>query len=250
MSRNYFEEQYKGILYAIEKQEPHPSRNGYVRKLFGQTLRIDLNDGFPVITGRKIFWKKALDEWHWMWYGHTNINILLGSGITWWKPWADERGELGPTYGHQIRKFGWVVDQVKEAKREIMNNGRRAVVTFWNPIDNTNTKLPPCYTSWNYVRIGDQLHMDFNIRSSDVFLGLPTDIIIGAMSLIKMADLCNLKYGTLKINIADAHNYENNLLPAQQYLSEPHYELPKFDYKIYGVTDYKHGPVIVGKLNV
>lgn len=255
---NHYETQYKLLLNKIMYQGTvENGRNGQVMMLFGQSIGHDMTLGFPVITGRKIFWKKAMAEFRWMWKGETNVQELRDQNVPWWDHWADENGELGPTYGAHIRNFGgyWTADddggtdQINECQAELLNEGRRAVLTFWHPDDNRHTKLPPCYTSMTFVRQGEKLHMDFAIRSSDTAVGLPYDMIIGAMFLNEMAAICNLKPVHLRLNLANAHVYENCWTPVEEYLARPMHDLPRFDGDR-NIEGYKCEPHIHMPLNV
>lgn len=248
---NKFEEDYRSLLSRILMNgHVEHSRAGEVQMLFGETLMIDLQEGFPIVTAKKIFFDKAKAEFWWMWYGSTNVKQLRAQGIEWWDEWADEFGDLGPTYGHQVRNFGNKCDQIKECHSQIVNHGRRAVLTFWNPNDNKNTKLPPCYTSMVFVRIGSELHMEFNIRSSDVGVGLPYDIVLGALFLNEMAKLTLCRPRFMKVNLSNAHNYTNNNAAAYDYLDAPYYEAPQLETNgNYALPNYQSGKVIKMILN-
>jgi len=221
---------------------------------FNQGFNIDLRKGFPIITGKKIFFDKAYAEFNWMIQGMHTTNYLNKNGITWWNEYADANGDLGHTYGHQIRDFGGGlhkdlqgIDQLELAIHELRYNSRRAVVSFWNPHDMSKTPLPPCYTSMTFVRINDSLNMQMVIRSSDTFLGLPYDIVIGALFLIRIAEHLELTPCFLGLSLANAHMYLNHKHAYNTYMKSEMFRLPKFHEGI--LRRYTHGDYIKAKMN-
>ena len=245
------EHQYKllcnTILYYGEAKS---SRAGMVRSLFGKQIGADLEQEFPMLTGKKIYFEKARAEWMWMYQGKTDIRYLNDHGIKWWNPYANEEGDVGKVYGHQIRNFNDKIDQWTLCKEEIENNSRRALITFWNPVDEPWQSLPPCYSNFNFVRMGDKLNMVMNIRSSDVAVGLPYDMIIGAMALHEMAVQTGLKPKYISYSLADAHIYANNAVPLEEYLAAPMYKTPEYNPEFQTLGDYNSGPYIKMKMNV
>lgn len=243
-----FETKYKQLLMRCMLQEDLiENRTGVNTKvLFNQSFNIDMNQGFPILTGKKIFFDKAFAEFNWIYSGRTDLEYLEKHNVNWWKPFA-KNNKLGKIYGYQVRKFNGTFDQVKYCIDEIKNNSRRAVITFWNPTDLKEQALPCCYTSFEFVRINNKLNMRMNFRSSDLFLGLPYDIIVGALFLIKISEACNLQPNQLGISISNAHIYENHFNEVKEYYSRPNYDLP--EYKNEKLINYKSFDYIKTKLN-
>lgn len=227
---NQFEREYKQLLMrCLLQQDLIQNRTGVNTKvLFNQSFNINLNQGFPILTGKKIFFDKAFAEFNWIYSGRTDLEYLEKHNVNWWKPFA-KNNKLGKVYGYQVRNFNGNFDQVKYCINEIKNNSRRAVITFWNPTDLKEQVLPCCYTSFEFVRINNKLNMRMNFRSSDLFLGLPYDIIVGALFLIEISKACNLKANELGISISNAHIYENHFKEIKEYNSRPYYDLPKYE---------------------
>lgn len=224
-----FEKKYKKLLQkCLNKGIETSNRTGVnTVKLFNQTFNINLNLGFPIITGKKIFFKKALAEFLWIYNGRTDLDFLHKHNIFWWDNFLMDNNTLGKVYGHQIRNFNSVIDQVKYCIKEINNNSRRAVITLWNPSELKEQALPCCYTQFNFVKQNNKLNMTMHFRSSDMFLGLPYDIIVGALFLIKISKATNLQPNKLGINLADAHIYTNQVKEVKQYLKAVTYQLPE-----------------------
>ena len=218
-------------------------------KLFNQTFNISLNKGFPIVTGKKIFFNKALAEFKWIYEGRTDLKYLQDNNINWWDNFAINN-KLGKIYGYQIRNFNGSFDQVKYVINEINNNSRRAIITLWNPVELKEQALPCCYTQLNFVRVGRHLNMSINFRSSDLFLGLPYDIIFAALFLHTIANECKLIPYELGVNIADAHVYQCHKDNVKEYYTSINYNLPKLlgDYNTYKLDNYKHSKFIKSKL--
>jgi thymidylate synthase len=248
---NIFETEYKQLLMrCFLKGEIIKNRTAVeTYALFNQNINIDLQYGFPIVTGKKIFFDKALHEFKWIYEGRVDLDYLNKNNINWWNNFA-KNGKLGKIYGYQIRKFNGVFDQVKYVINEINNNSRRAVITLWNPTDLKEQALPCCYTQLNFVRINNKLNMSINFRSSDLFLGLPYDIIFAALFLYTVANECNLAPANLGLNIANAHIYINHKKAVQEYYRKPMYNLPelKGTYNNYELKNYKSGELIKAKL--
>lgn len=226
--KNKFEKQYKKLLSkCLTKGNITNNRTGVdTYKLFNQSLNIDLSKGFPIVTGKKIFFDKGLAEFEWIYNGKTDLEFLHRNNIYWWDDFIMEDNTLGKTYGHQVRNFSSSFDQVKYCINEINNNSRRAIITLWNPCDLEEQALPCCYTQFNFVKVNNELNMTMSFRSSDMFLGLPYDIIVGALFLISIAKETNLTPRVLGINISDAHIYINHREQVKEYLSNSTYKLP------------------------
>jgi len=249
MKGNKFEQDYKALIRRVIHNGADTKNRTNVDTVtkFGEQLTIDLTKGFPIVTGKKIFFDKALHEYFWMQDGGTTIAYLNKHDIHWWNEFADAFGYLGKTYGYQIRNFNGEEDQMAYVYNEIANNSRRACVSLWNPSELKETKLPPCFTFMNYVRVNDVLNLSVTFRSSDVFLGLPYDVIVLSLFLINTAKFCDLKVGELKLNLDNAHIYRNHTKQLFKYLDSPIYSLPEL--KDGKLIDYIHGPFIAAKMN-
>jgi thymidylate synthase len=245
---NIFEQQYKVLLMETLLNGSLSNNRTAVKtyKKFNQTLNIDLKQGFPIITGKKIFFNKALAEFNWIYQGRTDLNFLHKHNVKWWDDFATD-GQLGKVYGYQIKHFNGVFNQIDYVIKQIKDNSRRAIITLWNPTDLKDQSLPCCYTQFNFVRDNNKLNMVMHFRSSDLFLGLPYDIIVGALFLIAIAKECNLQPSMLGLNLADAHIYENHKEQVIAYNEKIIYNLPELteDYKL---VNYKCGDLIKAKL--
>lgn len=250
---NKFEQEYKNLLSkALMYGDIKKNRTGIdTWSLFNQSLTIDVSKGFPILTSKEMFFDKGLAEYNWIAQGLTHLTYLHQHSIKWWDEYADKYGYLGKTYGYQLRSFNGEVDQLATTYNEIRNNTRRAHCTFWNPSELNQTVLPPCYTGMTFRRVGYNLDMTLQLRSSDLFLGLPYDIIVGALFLIDTAKFCDLSPSKLGIQITDAHVYNNHYKQVQEYISRVPYDLPYLSGDPSGrhLIDYKHGPHIYAKLN-
>ena len=240
-----FEKQYKKLLLKCLNTKELTSNRTNVKtfKLFNENINIDLNLGFPIVTGKKIFFEKALAEFKWMFEGRTDLKYLQDNNINWWNSFTPTN-DLGLVYGHQIKNYNNQIDQVEYVIKEIKNNSRRAIITLWNPCDLDKQALPCCFTQFNFVRINNKLNMTMNFRSSDLFLGLPYDIIVGTLFLITIANQCNLHPSILGLNLADAHIYETHINEVKQYCNNKTYTLPRL---LGGYEDYKLDNYISGK---
>jgi thymidylate synthase len=248
MTNNIFELEYKQLLMRCLLEGTLVNNRTKVKtyKLFNQSFNIDLEKGFPIVTGKKIFFEKALGEFEWIFNGRTDLEFLHSKNINWWDEFATD-GKLGKIYGYQVRTFGGEFDQVDYCIEQIKNNSRRAVISLWNPADLKEQALPCCYTSFNFVRINDKLNMTMDFRSSDLFLGLPYDIIVGALLLIEVARECNLKPSKLGLNLKDAHIYEEHKEAVTEYHKAPIYVLPTIN-ENKELNNYKSGKLIKAKL--
>jgi len=251
MISNIFEQQYKVLLMdVLLNGSLNNNRTGVnTFKQFNRSLNINLQYGFPILTGKKIFFEKALAEFKWIYEGKTDLQYLNDNNIKWWNNFAVD-GKLGKVYGYQIKSFNGVFNQIDYVKNEILNNSRRAIITLWNPCDLKEQALPCCYTQFNFVRDNDKLNMAMHFRSSDMFLGLPYDIIVGALFLHTIAKDCNLIPNILGLNLADAHIYETHKEQVIEYNNLPMYVLPTLngDYDNYTLNNYKSNKFIKAKL--
>ena len=223
-------------------------------KLFNQSMTILLDQGFPIVTAKKVYFRKALAEFIWMLRGETSTQYLNQCDVKWWNDFADEKGELGKVYGYQMRSFGGHFDQVEYALEQIKKGSRRAVISLWNPNDLEDQALPCCFTQMIFYRDGENLSMHITFRSSDLFLGLPYDVMTSALMVYYMAKMVNLVPDRLAITLVDAHVYECHNEQIKKYLSEPISFLPGIsigeDLSKSNLDPYKSGPFIKAKLVV
>ncbi len=247
-----FESRYRRLIERIIKNGTQCKNRTGVNAItcFGEDLKFDLRDGFPIVTGKKIFFDKGFHEFKWIMDGGTTTKYLNDHGISWWNSYANDRGELGRTYGWQLRNFNDDKDQLMMAIKEIKAGSRRAHITMWNPSDLNKQVLPCCYTGITFVRIGDELNVSIDFRSSDVFVGLPYDCIFAALLLIDVAKFTELTPALVKLNLNNAHIYVNNIQDVRTYLNNPIYKLPTYDVFTNELLNYKSGPYIETKLNV
>lgn len=248
---NYFEDQYRRLIKNCLNGELKSNRNGFTFYSFGESLKINLQKGFPIVTGKKIFFEKAYHEYKWFVDGLTTTHYLKQNNIHWWDKFADKKGNLGKTYGYQLRSFNGSEDQLEQLHWCLKTEpeSRRMHVTLWNPSELKETKLPPCYTGFTFSWCNGKLNMEMHFRSSDVFLGLPYDICVGALFLINIAEFHNMTPNYLKISITDAHIYENHLKQVNEYMNRRIYKLPQYDLNDNLLYGYVSGDYIKAILN-
>lgn len=217
--------------------------------LFGENIKIDLSQKIlPIVTAKKIFYNKAFHEYIWFRDGGTTTEYLKKHRINWWDKFADSNGNLGKTYGYQLRNYNGHFDQWQYVLDELRyGSSRRAHITLWNPSELKETKLPVCYTGFTFVKINGILNMSMHFRSSDAFLGLPYDIVVGALMLYEIAELLNLRLGYLNIVLDNVHLYENHVEQAEEYLAAAIFNPPYMTGTVN--IDYTHGPLIKAPLN-
>ena len=222
------------VRHALNDGEPRPDRTGVgTRSLFGHQIRFDLADGFPLLTNRKIHLKSIVHELLWFIKGETNIAYLKEHGVSIWDEWADERGELGPVYGKQWRRWatadGKVIDQLKQVIDQIQRDptSRRLIVSAWNVADIPRMALAPCHVMFQfYVSGSGRLSCQLYQRSADLFLGVPFNIASYALLTHMIAQVTDLRPGEFVHTFGDAHLYENHLDQARELLSREPRPLP------------------------
>lgn len=201
--------------------------------VFGRQLRFNLGEGFPLLTTKKINFKAVLGELLWFLSGSTSVKDLHRLGVHIWDPWAREDGELGPVYGKQWRawetKDGRVIDQLARLVEEIKSNptSRRLLVSAWNVGELEEMVLPPCHYSFQFYVAGEQLSLLFNMRSVDLFIGLPFNIASYALLTHMVAQQCGLRPHELVFSGADVHLYRNHIEAAREQLRRKPYPLPE-----------------------
>lgn len=200
--------------------------------VFGYQMRFDLQEGFPMLTTKKLHLKSILHELLWILKGDTNIKYLKENGVTIWDEWADENGNLGPVYGSQWRSWqaadGRHIDQISQAVNQIKNtpDSRRIIVSAWNVGEIDKMKLPPCHAFFQFYVADGKLSCQLYQRSADIFLGVPFNIASYAILVMMMAQVCNLKPGEFIHTLGDAHLYTNHIEQAKLQLSRDLRKLP------------------------
>jgi len=228
------------------------------RAVFGYQWRHDLQDGFPLLTTKKIHTKSVLHELLWFLRGETNVRSLQAAGVKIWNEWADESGELGPVYGKQWRRWqnGWgsQIDQIANLVRDLKVNpfSRRHIVSAWNPADVPSMALPPCHTLWQcqvetlppeWVNVTGKgvLNLHLYARSIDSFLGLPFNIASYAFLLRMLAEVTNLYAGELIISFGDLHIYRNHFDQVNEQLGREPRPLPQLciERQVSSIDDFR-----------
>lgn len=200
--------------------------------VFGNQMRFHLEDGFPLLTTKKLHLKSIIYELLWFLAGDTNIKYLKDHGVSIWDEWADENGELGPVYGHQWRAWpdyeGGVIDQVTNVIKMIKTNpdSRRMIVSAWNVAEVDKMALPPCHALYQFYVAEDKLSLQLYQRSADTFLGVPFNIASYALLLLMMAQVTDLTPGDFVYTTGDTHLYLNHIDQAKLQLSREPRQLP------------------------
>ncbi|MGM0873890.1 MAG: thymidylate synthase [Bacillota bacterium] len=235
---------------------------------FGYQMRVNLQDGFPLITTKKLHTKSIFHELLWFLKGDTNVKYLQDNGVRIWNEWADENGELGPVYGHQWRswptKDGSTIDQISNVVNQIKNNpdSRRLIVSAWNVADVENMALPPCHCFFQFYVAEGKLSCQLYQRSADVFLGVPFNIASYALLVHMMAQATNLEVGDFVHTFGDVHIYSNHLDQVKEQLQREPRPLPTlkinkdvtsifdFTFEDFSIENYDPHPHIKGAVSV
>ncbi len=230
--------------------------------VFGYQMRFNLQDGFPLLTTKKLHTKSILHELLWFLKGDTNIQYLKDNGVSIWDEWADENGNLGPVYGSQWRSWkgsdGQTTDQISELIDQIKKNpdSRRLIVSAWNVAEVPKMKLPPCHLLFQFYVANGKLSCQLYQRSADIFLGVPFNIASYAFLLHMVAQATGLQAGDFVHTFGDAHLYLNHIEQAKLQLSRDCRPLPKleinpevknifdFKYEDFSITGYNPHPHI------
>ena len=213
------------------------------KSVFGYQMRFDLNDGFPMVTTKKLHLKSIIYELLWFLKGDTNIKYLQENGVKIWDDWADANGDLGPVYGHQWRNWNSEeIDQISELIKELKTNpnSRRMLVSAWNPsvlpdttksfdenVANNKAALPPCHAFFQFYVSDGKLSCQLYQRSADVFLGVPFNIASYALLTMMIAQVCDLEPGEFIHTFGDAHIYNNHFEQLELQLTREPKTLPK-----------------------
>jgi len=257
MINSNYESQYKNLLkYCLYAGVNRNDRTGVgSMSIFNSSLSINVSKYFPIITGRKMSQKIFDTEFEWFMNGETNIKRFKDVGVKIWDAWADENGDLGPVYGHQMRNFNdQNIDQMQNVIKSLKTDpdSRRHIISLWNPAQQDQMALPPCYLYFQFFVDNNKLNMFVVQRSGDLFLGIPYDVALFTKILLYVADQTGLKANILDIQIVDAHIYNNQIEAVKEYLIQDNFELPeyKLDNNILELIGYKHGPVITAAVAV
>lgn len=263
-------QQYLDLLSRILNEGVHKDdRTGTgTLSVFGNQMRFDLRDGFPLLTTKKLHLKSIIYELLWFLRGDTNVHYLQEHGVRIWNEWADENGELGPVYGHQWRSWpdykGGTIDQITNVLEQIKHNpnSRRMLVTAWNPAEVDEMALPPCHCLFQFYVADGRLSLQLYQRSADTFLGVPFNIASYALLLQMMAQVTGLEAGEFIHTTGDTHLYSNHLEQAKLQLTRTPRPLPKmkinpdvkdlfaFKYEDFELVDYNPYPHISAEVAV
>ena len=201
--------------------------------IFGHQARYNLEDGFPLLTTKKLHLKSIIHELLWFLSGDTNVRYLQDNGVRIWNEWADENGELGPVYGHQWRSWpdykGGTIDQIAAVVDQLKTNpnSRRMIVSAWNVAEVDRMALPPCHTMFQFYVADGRLSLQLYQRSADTFLGVPFNIASYALLLQMMAQVTRLRAGDFIHTTGDTHLYLNHLDQARLQLTRTPRPLPR-----------------------
>lgn len=236
--------------------------------VFGNQMRFNLSDGFPLLTTKKLHLKSIIYELLWFLRGDTNVHYLQEHGVRIWNEWADENGDLGPVYGHQWRSWpdykGGTIDQIQNVLDLIRNHpdSRRMIVSAWNPAEVDQMALPPCHCLFQFYVADGKLSLQLYQRSADTFLGVPFNIASYALLLQMMAQVTGLKPGEFIHTTGDTHLYLNHLDQARLQLTRTPRQLPRmkinpdvkdlfdFKYEDFELEGYDPWPHIAASVSV
>jgi thymidylate synthase len=273
-------QQYHNLVkHVLENGNEKGDRTGTgTKSVFGYQMRFDLNEGFPMVTTKKLHLKSIVYELLWFLKGDTNIEYLTENGVRIWNEWANENGDLGPVYGHQWRNWNSdEIDQIKEVVDTLKNNpnSRRILVSAWNPsvlpdtsksfdenVANGKAALPPCHAFFQFYVADGKLSCQLYQRSADIFLGVPFNIASYALFTMMMAQVCGYQVGEFIHTFGDAHIYSNHYEQLELQLSRELRPLPKmilnpevkdifdFTFEDFTLEDYNPHPHIKGAVAV
>lgn len=258
-----FENDYKNLVFDIlvNGTEEEVRDNNKALTLFGKRLEFQcLLNVFPLLTSKEMFFKNIKFELKWILDGLTNVNYLKSNGVSIWDKWADETGDIGDTYGRQLRGFNGV-DQLRTIMYELgmFKRSRQLVISLWNPVAISNGNRRPCYPMFQFQYCSGKLNISVTQRSADVFVGLPYDIAFFTLFLKLVCNYVNLTPGKVLINITDAHIYVEHIEACKKYLSNQTFDLPNiylepsqhvfnFEPKLVHLRNYKHCEFIKAKI--
>ena len=236
MKKTDIQDEYKGLISEILNRGLSKSdRTGTgTKSVFGRTIRHDMSEGFPILTGKRISFNAARTELLWILNGRTDLKYLEDNGVKYWRPDYERSGRtdetLGPVYGKQWRDFNGV-DQIKNLVYSINTNpdSRRLIVSAWAPHELDEMALPPCHYAFQVYINNGVMDLMWQQRSADVFLGLPYDITMYGLLLEMLAQGAGLKAGQLIGQLGDCHLYNNHLEQAEEYRNRPRRAMPQLE---------------------
>ena len=267
------------VQHVMENGCQKADRTGTgTKSVFGYQMRFDLNEGFPMVTTKKLHLKSIIYELLWFLKGDTNIKYLQENGVKIWDAWADANGDLGPVYGHQWRNWNSEeIDQITDLIKELKTNpnSRRMLVSAWNPsvlpdttksfdenVADNKAALPPCHAFFQFYVSNGKLSCQLYQRSADIFLGVPFNIASYALLTMMIAQVCDLESGEFIHTFGDAHIYNNHFEQLELQLSREPKPLPKmilnpnikdifaFDYDDFTLEGYEPHALIKGSVAV
>ena len=251
-----------------EGTEKHDRTGTGTISVFGHQMRFCMDDGFPLLTTKKLHLKSIIYELLWFLRGETNVHYLQEHGVSIWDEWADEKGELGPVYGHQWRSWpdynGGTIDQIQNLVNQINSNpdSRRHIVSAWNVAEVEKMALPPCHCLFQFYVADGRLSLQLYQRSADIFLGVPFNIASYTLLLKMMAQVTGLRCGDFVHTLGDAHIYLNHIEQVRLQLTREPRQLPgmlinpdvhnifDFKYEDFTLTGYDPHPHIRGEVAV
>jgi thymidylate synthase len=262
--------QYLNLLqHIVDNGTDKSDRTGTgTRSVFGYQMRFDLQEGFPMLTTKKLHLRSIIHELLWFLEGDTNVKYLKEHKVRIWDEWADENGDLGPVYGKQWRSWetrdGETIDQISQAVDLIKNNpdSRRIIVNAWNVGDLPKMALSPCHCLFQFYVANGKLSCQLYQRSADTFLGVPFNVASYALLTMMMAQVCGLEAGDFVITFGDVHLYQNHLEQTQLQLTRETRALPQmkinptvksifdFKYEDFELTNYDPHPHIKAAVSI
>jgi len=257
-------QQYQSLLkHILENGSLKTDRTGTgTRSCFGYQMRFNLQEGFPMVTTKKLHLKSIVHELLWFLKGSTNIEYLKENGVRIWDEWADENGDLGPIYGKQWRSWeganGETIAQISDLIHQIKKtpDSRRLIVSAWNVAELPKMALMPCHTLFQFYVANGRLSCQLYQRSADVFLGVPFNIASYALLTMMVARVCDLEYGDFVHSFGDVHLYNNHVEQAELQLTRAPFPLPtmhvnteikdifKFTFDDFTLENYQSHPAI------
>lgn len=263
-------QQYLDLLADIlEHGVVRPDRTGTgTKSLFGYQMRFNLENGFPLLTTKKLHLKSIIYELIWFLNGDTNLKFLQDHGVRIWNEWADENGDLGPVYGAQWRSWrtadGVIIDQISQLIEQLRStpHSRRLIISAWNVGELDRMALPPCHALFQFHVADGKLSCQLYQRSADVFLGVPFNIASYALLTMMIAQVCGLGFGDFVHTLGDAHLYLNHIEQAKLQLTRKPYPLPKmkinpkvqsifeYSYDDFDLLNYQYHPHIKADISV
>ncbi len=249
--------QYHQLLRTVlENGTDKSDRTGTgTRSIFGYQMRFDLQKGFPLLTTKKLHTRSIFIELLWFLRGDTNIQYLHDNKVSIWDEWADEKGDLGPVYGKQWRRWetprGETVDQISDVIHQIKTNpdSRRLLVVAFNPGEIKSMALPPCHAFFQFYVANGKLSCQLYQRSADIFLGVPFNIASYALLTHMVAQVCNLQVGEFVHTFGDAHLYKNHFEQAQLQLQREFRPLPRLTLNpnIKNIFDFTYDDIVISE---